>query len=243
MPDFRVALVGATLVRPTDVLVGIIEGALAPIAAQAGRTLNLWRPESAAGAAGAELTLTFVSRSAVPVRLGEQFVGSGPIRLIFGDEGGGSVFVGSMLELRVGGPPRLTATPPGAGFRHRGADWHEVPHRGLQRDYFANARSVFSNGERAFAEFAANVALHEAGHIVAALPHSTDIFNYMVDGQAMRPGAWRSWENVRRFWSGHKTFDDVQATQLAEHIASGSFAGGMTTSTAEATQMGERLAP
>jgi hypothetical protein len=227
MPYFNVALVGAARVRPTAQLVEIIRGVLEPLTERAGKTLNLWTPADATGATRAELALNFSSRSADPVelRFGEQFIRPGPIGLILGIEGGAEILVGALEELRVGVPRRGRGAATGR-FREPGIIGREVRYGGLERDYFTSARSVFTNGEPEFARFAANVALHETGHIVAALPHSTDMFNYMATGEAMPEGDWRSWENVRRFWSGRKTFNEAQSTQIIEHIASGSFAGG-----------------
>jgi hypothetical protein len=231
MPYFNVALVGAARVWPTAQLVEIIRGVLEPLTEQAGKTLNLWTPPDATGATRAELALNFSSRSADPVelRFGEQFIRPGPIGLILGIEGGAEILVGALEELRVGVPRRgrHDHDQPATGrFREPGIIGREVRRGNLERDYFTSARSVFTNGEPEFARFAANVALHETGHIVAALPHSTDMFNYMATGGAMPEGDWRNWENVRRFWSGRKTFNEAQSTQIIEHIASGSFAGG-----------------
>jgi hypothetical protein len=228
MTYFNVALVGTARVRPTALLVEIIRGTLESLTVRAGKTLNLWTPESTSGAASAELALNFSPRSADPVelRFGDQFIRPGPIGLILGIEGGAEVLVGALEELRIGGPPRLAPSVASERFRQPGPVGREVPHDGLERDYFSHVQSVFFNGEPDFARFAANVALHEIGHIVAALPHSSDMFNYMATGDAMPQGDWRSWENVRRFWSGRKTFDEAQATQIIGHIASGSFAGG-----------------
>jgi hypothetical protein len=211
MPDFRVALVRASLVRPTQRLMEIVERTLAPLVSRAGKTLILSRPDTASAA---ELQIHFVSRADSPVRMGEQFIGQGPVRLIFGDEGGGNVFVGAMEELRVGGVAQAPQTGPLAS-------------RGLARDYAATVQSVFRNGEPAFAQFAANVAIHEMGHIIAALPHSSAFSNYMATGQSVPAGDARTLAGMRSFWAGAKSFDAAQVARLVPRIASGNFAGGM----------------
>jgi hypothetical protein len=224
MPEFRVALLHASRVRPTDTLIQQMQDTIAPLAAQAGKDLVLWRPETIEGAAGADITLRFVSRHEAPLRLGEQFIGTGSVGLILGDEGGGNIYVGALEEFRVGGRPERYAIP-SARSRVPGVTGLEPPVPTLGA-YLGVVATVFSNGEPEFAQFAANVALHEFGHVVASLEHTTDISNYMVTGRSEPFRARRTLASARRFWSDRKTFNEEQVARLVANIAAGTISGG-----------------
>jgi hypothetical protein len=216
MTDFVVALRQCAIVRPTDLLVDTVGGALEPIVSRAGKSLRIWRSTDVSPSA--DLEIVFVSRAHSPVRLGEQFIGDGPIRLILGDEGGGSVYVGTLAEMRVGGRPEVGLGRPGTGLG------------GARLAYAPTLESVFVPGEREFAMAAANIALHEAGHMIAALEHSRDMSNYMVDGHAMPSGGWRTRANLRWFWSSAKTYSEEQARRMADAIEAGHLLGGSSIS-------------
>lgn len=220
MSFLSIYLVNAETVRSGEVLLQTISEAIEPVARQAGKQLNLVRVRTGAPTGAADLVVTFVARTPSPavgqdrdvqsLRFGEQFIGSSRIGLILGDEGGGNVYLSAILEMRVGGRPQRLGPDP------------------TDIDYGRAIESVFVAGEPDLARCAGNVAVHELGHMIAALPHSPDPRNFMSTGGAVRS---RTRQNLRWYWAGRKSFSAAQSNQLVDAIRRGNFRGGMRVST------------
>ena len=182
MPDLRVLLENLAIVRTPRVVEGVVRVALGPICQRAGRNLRLVETGSA------DLALYFDpgGQSATPCRL-----------LIFGNCGGGDIWVGACQDLRV-----------------------------CSENSQTHLQHVFSPGEVAFGRFVGNVAVHELGHMIASLSHSSYRHNFMYTGYPF-PRNLRTRENLRRHWAGRFSFDTRQIDSLALAIRTNTFSGTM----------------
>jgi hypothetical protein len=132
--------------------------------------------------------------------------------LILGNEGGGDIFVGAHKDLRVCGGPQRDPERPG------------------EIDYVSQIERVFDEEEEAFGRFVGNTAVHELGHLMAQLDHTSGPSNYMHSQGALGanlPREMRTRANMRRHWAGRKNFTADQARTLTEAIRTGRFTGGM----------------
>jgi hypothetical protein len=127
--------------------------------------------------------------------------------LILGIEGGGDIFVGAHEDLRVCCGPLRDPQNPG------------------EIDYVTQILLVFDDGESAFGRFVGNTAVHELGHMMAQLDHTSFRGNFMYSGNL--PRNMRTLESMRRHWAGHKSFSSDQSCRLIEAIRTNSFTGGM----------------
>lgn len=145
-------------------------------------------------------TLQFVSSGTADVSLYFDPGGRASVAcglLILGNEGGGDIWVGACQDLRVcGSDPRT------------------------------RLQFVFTPNEVDFGRFVGNVAVHELGHMIAGLPHSTNRHNFMYPGTPIPP-AERTGDNLRRHWAGNKSFDAAQIRSLEAAIRSNTMMGGM----------------
>jgi hypothetical protein len=198
-PTLTIELDEGWRVRPSSVVVQTIREAYDPIAQKAGRKLRIHVGRGIA-TGPADLTLSFAAEG------GQSDPCSG--LLIFGMEGGGTIFVGAHEALRVCNDPTL-----GVG------DPSNVNH-GSPMDY------VFENGEPEFARFVGNTCVHELAHIIAKLKDGTDPTNFMFNGNL--PQDQRTRESMRRFWSGRLTFNADQTKRLVCALHTGFFQGGET---------------
>lgn len=189
-------LEGAHFVRPTHELVKAIREVLEPIVRQAGRELKIVQQRILPR--DGELTITFDP-------------GGGGTRLcgvrILGQDAGGVVFVGAHKAMRVCGG--ITGDPDDPG--------------GLNHDN--QIEPIFDNGQPEFARFVANTTIHELGHIMAKLEHSSDRFNYMSNEDL--PADLRTRENLVKFYSGRLRFEPTQINRLVCATQTGNFAGGL----------------
>jgi hypothetical protein len=115
--------------------------------------------------------------------------------LILGNEGGGDIWVGACQDLRV---------------------CNDNPRTRLQY--------VFSPNEIPFGRFVGNVAVHELGHMIAGLPHSSDRHNFMHFGIPI-PRHLRTRDNMRRHWAGRFRFNQAQIQSLRSAIQINTFTG------------------
>jgi hypothetical protein len=126
--------------------------------------------------------------------------------LFFGVEGGGDIFVGAHEDLRICcGPIR--------------------DYRTDEIDYITQILRVFEPDEPEFGRFVGNTAVHELGHMISQLDHSTAPDNFMITGNL--PRGMRTRENMRRFFGGPKSFSSDQIPRLVGAIRLNQFAGGM----------------
>lgn len=129
--------------------------------------------------------------------------------LFLGEEGGGNIWVGAHEDLRVCGSPRLTD-------------------QGV--DYVPTIQRAFDPEEPLFAHFVANTVLHEIGHILASLPHTSDPDNYLFSKGstgANLPRAVRNRDRMREHFAGKKSYSAEQIRKMACAIRSAHYAGGM----------------
>ncbi len=75
----------------------------------------------------------------------------------------------------------------------------------------------------------ANSGLHELGHFIADLEHTTNPTNIMSDGFSKPKLAERNIRTQREFWATPQTFNDDQKRRLAAQLKTGVWLGGMTT--------------
>lgn len=126
-------------------------------------------------------------------RFGAQFTGGVVLA-----EQSGAVLVGSILDLRVGGT------------------------RTSRDSFFEPVRSIFQNGEEAFARTVGNIAVHELGHAIGGLTHLREERNYMYTGAFLRERAssWFTYDNLRQHWSASRSFNSTQRQALISAIRS-----------------------
>jgi len=203
-PTLTIELDDGWLVRPAAVMIQTIRDAFTPIAAQAGRQVDIHLGRGIATGPG-ELTLHFD-------RGGRESRPCAGI-LIMGNEGGGEIFIGAHESLRVCG----------TGFD----DPTDIRH-GSQLE------TVFEPGEDAFARFVGNTCVHELAHLIAQIEHTADPGNFMfsvpgVGGNLPRDKRTRA--AMRQHWGGPKTFNSGQIRKLACAMRTGYFSGGMKIST------------
>ena len=74
----------------------------------------------------------------------------------------------------------------------------------------------------------ANTGLHELGHFIANLEHTTDPTNIMSDGGSKPKLAERSIKTQREFWATPQIFNDDQKKRLVAQLKTGVWLGGMT---------------
>jgi hypothetical protein len=117
--------------------------------------------------------------------------------LFFGNEAG-EIWVGACEDLRVYG---------------------DNPRTRLQH--------VFSPREVAFGRFVGNTAVHELGHMIARLSHSSYRYNFMRTGNPI-PQPLRTRDNMRRYWASRCSFTPPQVRSLTSAIRTGAFHGGMS---------------
>ena len=202
-PVLNLVLEEGWRVRPTAAMVETIRAALDPLATLAGRQLQIHVGRGIL-ARQADLLLSFDAG-------GRETRPCAGI-LILGNEGGGDIFVGAHESLRVCGGPRGDPRDP----------------QGI--DYVSQLEHVFENGEPEFAHFVANTCVHELGHVMAQLDHTSDPGNFMHSTPTLGanlPPDRRTRENMRRHWAGRKTFTPDQARALVCAIRTGNFPGGM----------------
>ena len=181
-----------------------ITDAFGPLAKAAGRELKLVRR------APGELLLDFDSGGA----------GARPCAwTVLGNEGGGEIFVGAHRDLRVCGSPERVPDPSGLQLTD-------------ELDYQPAIDFVFDENEKEFGRFVGNTAVHELGHMIAKLPHTSDKDNYMFavgKTGANLPQSLRTRAAMRLHWGSPMTFNSGQADQLTKAIGIGQFSGGMQT--------------
>jgi hypothetical protein len=202
-PTLTIELEDGWLVRPSSVMVETIREAFDPIALQAGRKLRIHLGRGIATGPG-DLTLSFDSGG----RESRPCAGI----LIFGNEGGGEIFVGAHESLRVCSGPIQSVDDPS------------------DIDYVSQLEHVFENGEPEFARFVGNTCVHELAHIIASIEHSSDPNNFMFSVGSLGgnlPRDRRTRESMRRHWGGPKTFSGDQIKRLVCAMHTGFFSGGM----------------
>jgi OmpA family len=202
-PTLTIELEDGGMVRQANVMVQTIRDAFAPIAAQAGRKLQIHLGRGI-GTGRGDLNLHFDPG-------GREMRPCAGI-LIFGNEGGGEIFIGAHESLRVCGDPTLgVGDPSDVNF-------------GSQFD------PVFENGEPEFARFVGNTCVHELAHIMAKIEHSSDPNNFMFSVPGLGgnlPKDRRTRESMRRHWAGPKTFDGAQIKRMVCAMHTGFFSGGI----------------
>jgi hypothetical protein len=121
---------------------------------------------------------------------------------LLGEDAGEAVFVRAHQDMRVCGPvgPRTST---------------------LDTRRFLNASWLLGPA-------LANTSLHELGHFIAKLEHTTDPTNIMSDGFSKPKLAERNIKTQRAFWATPQTFNDDQKKRLVEQLKAGAWLGGMT---------------
>ena len=199
-PALTIELDEGWMVRPFSAMVETIREAFGPIALQAGRKLQIHIGRGIP-TGGADLTLHFD-------RGGRETRPCAGI-LIFGNEGGGDIFVGAHESLRVCSGPTGDPSDP---------------------DYVSQLEPVFENGEPEFARFVGNTCVHELAHLIAQIEHNADPGNFMFSVGGLggnMPRDRRTKASMRQHWGGPKTFNSAQIKKLVCAMHSGFFAGGM----------------
>jgi len=201
-PPLTIELEDGWMVRPASIMVLTIREALAPIASQAGRKLQIHLGTGVATGRG-DLNLHFDSG-------GRETRPCGGI-LIFGNEGGGGIFVGAHESLRVCNGSVQSVDDPS------------------DIDYGSQLEQVFENGEPEFARFVGNTCVHELAHIIAKIEHTADPDNFMFSVGSLGgnlPRDRRTRESMRRHWGGPKTFTSDQIKRMVCAMHTGYFPGG-----------------
>ena len=119
---------------------------------------------------------------------------------LLGEDAGEAVFVRAHQDLRVCGP---------------------VDPKTKTRD-----KRRFLNASWLLGPALANTGLHELGHFIANLEHTTDPTNIMCDGSP--PLAERNIKTQRKFWGTPWIFNDDQKKRLVAQLKTGVWLGGMT---------------
>jgi hypothetical protein len=122
------------------------------------------------------------------------------VNVFLGEDGTGSVSIGGHKNLRVCSPP-----DPKTGKR--------------------DIRRILTN-HWLLAHALANTGMHELGHFIADLDHSTDGTNYMVDGSA--PLAERNIRNRREWFAGQQNFTAEQRQNLVAQLKTEEWLGDFT---------------
>jgi len=151
------------------------------------------------GSRRGDLNIEFDSETDTSSKLGC----ASPLGSILGLDGGEDVFVRAHRDLTVCGP---------------------VDKKTNRRD---NRRILTTSWllEPALA----TTALHELGHIIAALDHFEDPMNIMNTGASRPKVADRTLRKEREFWAANSTFNDDQKKKLIEHFKSGVWTNTMST--------------
>jgi hypothetical protein len=210
MPYYTIHLINASIVRPTQVLRERFGQVFGPLIEEAGYEPNIITvsPEREEEAVP-DVSLQYVYNQP---QLGAQFISGGMVLA----EQSGSVLVGSILEMRVGGNPQLTIT--NTFNPSRPLDGRT---RRYEVDPLTTTQRLFRNGEAEFAQAVANISIHELGHTIGGLNHHQESTNYMYTGARLQRdfgSDWRTHTNLRRFWSGPKVFTDRQRETLVGAI-------------------------
>jgi hypothetical protein len=121
---------------------------------------------------------------------------------ILGEDAGEAVFVRAHQDMRVCGPV----------------------------DPKTNTRDTrrFLNASWLLGPALANTGLHELGHFIANLEHTTDPTNIMSDGFSKPKLAERNIKTQREFWATPQTFNGDQKKRLVTQLKTGVWLGGMT---------------
>jgi len=117
-----------------------------------------------------------------------------------GEDGGGIVSIGGHQSLRVCGP---------------------IDPATRQRDI----RRILTN-HWLMAHALANTAMHELGHFIADLDHSTDSRNYMITGD--QPVEQRTITSQREFFAGQQSFTAEQRAKLVAQLRTEEWLGDIT---------------
>jgi hypothetical protein len=121
---------------------------------------------------------------------------------LLGEDAGETVFVRAHQDMRVCGPV----------------------------DPKTNTRDTrrFLNASWLLGPALANTGLHELGHFIANLEHTTDPTNIMSDGFSKPKLAERNIKTQREFWATPQTFSADQKKRLVARLKTGVWLGGMT---------------
>lgn len=206
MAPYTILIENASIVRPLRIVRAVIAGAFEALVSQAGHELNLVTAPRLLGPRGPQPDVS-LGFDGTRRPLGHHFFGPG----ILGEQSG-AIAIGAILELRAGGPvhrSRLDMPDHRRPLRRT-----PLPANTTHAD---TTRPLFHNGEEAFARAVGNVCVHELGHTIGNLSHLRDPGNYMFTGASINsvfgPG-WRTYENLRRHWSGRFSFNGDQRRLL-----------------------------
>ncbi len=212
---FSIGLQNAEIVRPSAVLIETVRAAFEPIAADAGRPLEVVASTHHRGdefyGRLPDVVIPFQRRR-------EDQFGPGARHVALGDEGSG-VQVDVWEDMRVTRGPRA---------RFDGARAGEPV-----IDYHAQVENLFWNGEEGFARAVANTAIHELGHNFGLDHRCDDPENFMFTigrnecgrgGRRYFQGRTPTREMLRRFWSRTLRFDAEQRRVILESIRDGVYA-------------------
>jgi hypothetical protein len=153
----------------------------------------------AKGGIRGDLNLEFDSETDTRAR---DLCSSSGLGSILGEDAGEAVFVRAHQDMRVCGPVN-----PKTGTRD------------MRR---------FLNASWLLGPALANTGLHELGHFIANLEHTTDPGNIMSDGFSKPKLAERTIKTQREFWAAPQTFNEDQRRRLVAQLKSGAWLGGMT---------------
>jgi hypothetical protein len=203
-PTLIIELEGGWIVRPAHVMVETVREAFDPIAAKAGRKLQIHLGRGIATGRG-DLNLHFDPGGREMRPCSET--------LLMGSDGSADIQVGAHESLRVCGDPTLGVDDPS------------------DVNFGSQFEPVFENGEREFARFVGNTCVHELAHIIAKIEHTPDPDNFMFavgSPGANLPKDQRTREGMRRHWGGPKTFNAAQIKKMVCAMHTGFFSGGAT---------------
>lgn len=118
---------------------------------------------------------------------------------VLGEDGGGNIWVRAHRELRVCGK-----ADPATGKR--------------------DTRRFLTN-DVLLGRALANTAMHELGHFIADLDHTSDMQNYMMT--LGLPKDKRTLRTQRETWAGHQSFNDAQKQKLVTQLKKREWLGDM----------------
>lgn len=201
-------LKNVTLAPHPNIIENEISNVYKPLVKEAGKELVLIRTRSPLPEEDfVDLTLTFVLGSDINPK---NPCGKKNIRLLGNADG--SIFINPHIDFRVCGALQMLNGPT------------------RELSYIDQIERVFEPDEPALARFIGDTAVHELAHMIADLPHSSYINNYLYATKKFGsnlPVEERTKEKLRQHITRKKQFNNAQKQMLIKSIFIGKFKGGI----------------